>query len=115
MSRPRVLATVHVEFGGEKPALSLLEKAGFDAVHEYAGPHWDDERTREKLAGCDAILAGNENFNAYTMEKADRLKIIARNGVGYDRVDLEACTDRKFWSPIPLGSWPTRWQIRPLL
>ncbi len=95
MSRLRVLATVHVEFGGEKPALSLLEKAGFDAVHEYAGPHWDDERTREKLAGCDAILAGNENFNAYTMEKADRLKIIARNGVGYDRVDLEACTDRK--------------------
>ena len=94
MPRPRVLVTVHVEFTGEKPAIALLEEAGLNAVHEYAGPHWDDERTREKLAGCDAILAGNENFNADTLGKADRLRIIARNGVGYDRVDLEACTER---------------------
>lgn len=94
MPRPRVLVTVHVEFAGEKPAFALLEEAGLNAVHEYAGPHWDDERTRRKLAGCEAILAGNENFNAYTLEKADRLRIIARNGVGYDRVDLEACTER---------------------
>lgn len=94
MPRPRVLVTVHVEFAGEKPAIALLEKAGLNAVHEYGGPHWDDERTLSKLAGCEAILAGNENFNARTLGKADRLRIIARNGVGYDRVDLEACTER---------------------
>lgn len=94
MPRPRVLVTVHVEFAGEKPAIVLLEEAGLNAVHEYGGPHWDDERTRRKLAGCEAILAGNENFNAYTLGQADRLRIIARNGVGYDRVDLEACTER---------------------
>ena len=94
MPRPRILVTVHVEFAGEKPAIALLEEAGLNAVHEYAGPHWDDGRTLKKLAGCEAILAGNENFNDYTLGKADRLRIIARNGVGYDRVDLEACTER---------------------
>jgi phosphoglycerate dehydrogenase-like enzyme len=40
------------------------------------------------------LLAGSENLNAATLDQADSLKVIARNGVGYDKVDLDYCTER---------------------
>ena len=57
-----------------------------------AGP---TRETRAKLDGLDALLAGGENLNAATMDQdGQQLKIIARNGVGFDKVDLDYCTQR---------------------
>jgi len=94
VSRPRVFTSCEIEFEGASPARDLLEKAGFEVVYRPARPGWPDDETREKLPGVHALLAGNERLDARTLEKADRLKIIARNGVGYDRVDLDLCTAR---------------------
>ena len=90
----RVIVTVNMEFRGRSPARELLEGAGFEVLAQRGSPGWPDEETRGKLAGVDAIIAGAENFNAHTMENAERLRIIARNGVGYDKVGLELCTER---------------------
>ena len=90
----RVIVTVNMEFRGLSPARELLEDAGFEVLAQRGSPGWPDDETRAKLAGVDAIIAGAEKFDAYTMEGADRLRIIARNGVGYDKVDLELCTER---------------------
>ena len=90
----RVIVTVNMEFRGRSPARELLESAGFEVLAQRGSPGWPDEETRSKLAGVDAIIAGAENFNAHTMENAERLRIIARNGVGYDKVGLELCTER---------------------
>ena len=90
----RVIVTVNMEFRGRSPARELLEDSGFEVLAQRGSPGWPDEETRDKLAGVDAIIAGAENFNSHTMANADRLRIIARNGVGYDKVDLEACTER---------------------
>ncbi len=94
VSTKRCVITVGLEIGGRKPAAELLEAAGIEWTHRYGAPHWEDEATRAALEGVDAILAGAENFNAATLEGATSLKVIARNGVGYDKVNLAECTDR---------------------
>ena len=90
----RVLGTCAIEFRGREPARRLVEEAGFEFVHLLGSPPWPNEETREKLAGFAGILAGGEYFTPHTMELAGDLRVIARNGVGYDRVDLDLCTER---------------------
>ena len=96
MSKYRVLSSVPLEFRGENPATELLEEAGFAVeVRPPIDRSWSDVvETTDKLADIAAFIAGGEFINAETLAKADDLKIVARNGVGFDRVDLEACTAR---------------------
>ena len=92
MDKKRILISVRTEFGSDNPVLTVLREAGFEPSDEYGGPDWADDDTREKLADVDGIVAGNERFNADTMASAVRLRIVARYGVGYDRVDVDHCT-----------------------
>lgn len=92
MDKKRILISVRAEFDGDSPVRTLLREAGFEAIEEYGGPDWADDETREKLADIDGIVAGNERFDANTLANAGRLRIVARYGVGYDRVDLAQCT-----------------------
>ena len=43
-----------------------------------------------RLAGCAGVIAGLDYFAAEVFEKVTGLKVVARYGVGFDRVDLEA-------------------------
>jgi len=43
------------------------------------------------LQGVDGVIAGTEPYNAETLAGADRLKVIARVGIGLDSVDLAYC------------------------
>ena len=45
-------------------------------------------------AEADAVLAGGMALDGATMDRAPRLRIIARNGIGYDNVDVQAATKR---------------------
>ena len=94
MTQPRILSSVEIEFQGQSQARELIERAGFAVEIRHPQPGWPDEETRAKLDGFDALLAGGENLNAATMDQAANLKIIARNGVGFDKVDLDYCTQR---------------------
>lgn len=94
MAQPRILSSVEIEFQGQSQARALMERAGFAVEVRHPQPGWPDEETRTKLVGFDALLAGGENLNADTMDRAAQLKIIARNGVGFDKVDLDYCTQR---------------------
>lgn len=44
----------------------------------------------EGVKGCDAVLARFGNYPAPMLEAADKLKIFAKHGVGYDDVALDA-------------------------
>ena len=94
MSQPRFVITVGLDIAGRRPAADLFDAAGIEWVHRYGGPHWADDDTRAAIADTEGILAGSELFDATTLEGAERLRVIARNGVGYDRVDVEECTKR---------------------
>jgi D-3-phosphoglycerate dehydrogenase / 2-oxoglutarate reductase len=64
------------------------------SVHEvryYPGPLTAVELAAA-VADADGLLAGLDDVNADVFEHASRLRIVARYGVGADRVDLEAAT-----------------------
>lgn len=70
--------------------LSILDASG-DVNHRYLG---DDgpELTPEQLAELDAVLVLSPRVTARSVADADRLLLVARAGVGYDSVDVAACT-----------------------
>ena len=47
----------------------------------------------EQIEGYDALLVLGAGITAETLTGADRLAVIARFGVGYDKIDVEACTE----------------------
>ncbi len=53
-----------------------------------------EEGYREALGDADALVAGMERVDERFLARAPRLRIVARFGVGYDNVDVEACTRR---------------------
>lgn len=82
-------------FGIQDPALrSELEQA-------VGGVRYSPEKrplTAPELAslvkGVDGWIAGLDEIDASVIAAADRLKVIARYGVGFDRVDVAAATRR---------------------
>jgi len=52
------------------------------------------ELAAEQLAGVDALLLWGARLTEEALAGADRLRLVARLGVGYDNVDVEACTRR---------------------
>ena len=70
--------------------LSVLDRAGGVEWHNLSAGA--EEVPAEAAAGCDALLVLSPRISAATLEGAGRLAVVARIGVGYDSVDLEACT-----------------------
>jgi len=70
--------------------LSPLDDAGL--VWDYLA---EDTRllAAGDLDGVDALVCFMPRVTREAIESADRLKIIARLGVGYDSVDVDACTE----------------------
>ena len=68
--------------------LSLLSDAGIEPERLSEA----SELTADQVSGFDALLVLTPRVSAATLERAERLAIVARFGVGYDKVDLDACT-----------------------
>jgi phosphoglycerate dehydrogenase-like enzyme len=77
-------------------ALSYLTKNGGDVSYRRWLGLPEDEICRE-IKGLDAIIAGGEWYTRRVLDAADKLKIVARVGVGFDHVDLVAATERGIW------------------
>ncbi|MBL8817306.1 MAG: hydroxyacid dehydrogenase [Planctomyces sp.] len=48
----------------------------------------------EELATCEAALDPGAQWNAARMDRAPRLRVLSRIGVGYDNIDVKAATER---------------------
>jgi D-3-phosphoglycerate dehydrogenase / 2-oxoglutarate reductase len=93
MAHPVVVVSVPIEFRGRQPARQMLEAAGCQVIGA-PNPMGSEAQVREALVGVHGFLAGMERVTAATLTRADQLRVIARNGVGFDTIDLEACTAR---------------------
>ena len=71
--------------------LSPLHEAS-DIEVEYVDPV-DGRMSARSLVGFDALILLTPVFDANSVPSDDRLGIIARFGVGYDTVDVDACTE----------------------
>ena len=73
----------------------LLREAGHEIVFSPVKHQMSEAELMQILPGCAGSLAGSEPYTraAIAAAAAKGLKVIARAGVGYDAVDLEAATD----------------------
>lgn len=72
------------------PAFSRIEQAGHEVVTATPGVQPSEEELLGLVPGIDGYLAGVEKISAAVLEAAKNLKVIGRNGVGVDNIDLEA-------------------------
>jgi phosphoglycerate dehydrogenase-like enzyme len=75
--------------------ISGLEAAGFTVERKRdLENNRDQGRIIAGLSDCWGVVAGGEVYSRAVLERLPDLRIIARMGVGYDRVDVEAATER---------------------
>ncbi len=78
------------------PHLEMLRSAGFEVscarrdVNLYLNANLIDA-----VRDADAIIAGSEPYTPAVIDALSKLRVIARTGVGFDAVNLEACDGRK--------------------
>jgi phosphoglycerate dehydrogenase-like enzyme len=75
-------------------ALQLLRDAGCEVSIKDVPMPVQEDWLIESSRDADALVFAMEPVSARLIAAADRLKVIARPGVGYDTVDVAACTAR---------------------
>jgi phosphoglycerate dehydrogenase-like enzyme len=78
------------------PWLRPLEAAGFEI--RYPGPPDfgrgpSEQEVIQRFQGVAAVISGGDRFTRGALAALPELRVIARAGVGYDWVDVGACTD----------------------
>jgi phosphoglycerate dehydrogenase-like enzyme len=83
----------------DKPApyFTLLRDAGFQVRYPqnpiFTRGHGGEEETIRELENVSAVLAGGgEHYSPRALAQLPQLRVIARSGVGYDRIDVPAAT-----------------------
>lgn len=81
------------------PEGQILREAGFDvrypADSTFTRGLGTEDETIRVLAGVSAVLAGGERLTPKVFAALPELRVVARAGVGYDRVDIPAATKHK--------------------
>jgi D-3-phosphoglycerate dehydrogenase len=86
----RLLVTP-TSYGKNDPRLKTeLEALVGEVIYNPTGKPLTSAEVARLLPGVDGYIAGLDGIDASALEAADRLKVIARYGVGVDSVDLAA-------------------------
>jgi phosphoglycerate dehydrogenase-like enzyme len=86
----KVLVTPR-SFGKDEPAQRKeLEAAVGQVIYNPESRALTAAELVKLVPGCDGFIAGLDDIDASVIAAADKLKVIARYGVGYDKVDLKA-------------------------
>src|SRR5689334_14734874 len=89
----RLLVTP-TSYGKNDPRLKTeLEAQVGEVIYNPTGKPLSSEEVAKLLSGIDGYIAGLDGIDASALKNADRLKVIARYGVGVDNVDL--CTAKE--------------------
>ena len=69
----------------------FLSDHGYEIVD---GDGFAEEDLIRQIPGCDAMIVRTAKITRRVLEAADKLKVIARHGAGFDGVDLEAAKEK---------------------
>ncbi len=89
----RVLVT-STSFGKSDPRVCTeLESTVGEVIYNPFGRPLSSQELQHLLPGCDGYIAGVDRIDRAALETANRLKVIARCGVGIDSIDLLAAAE----------------------
>ncbi len=74
------------------PFICRLEQAGFEVIRNPLGRFYGEDELIDALPGVFATIAGAEPYTNRVFREAKDLQIVARYGVGYDKIDVAAAT-----------------------
>jgi len=94
MPKPKALITTVPFADKNRLPLEQLESAGVDYTINPLGRRLTEGELAEMAVDCDVLIAGTEPITARVLERAKRLKLISRVGIGLDSVDLLAAEQR---------------------
>jgi len=104
---PAVMITPEALIAVRGPWIPMLEEAGFTIQHPddttFTRGLCSPAETIRVLSNVDAVIAGGEYLTPEVIAALPRLQVIARSGVGYDRVNVSAATKHG----IPVTITPT--------
>lgn len=86
------------------PALGLLSQSGYELVFPAPGRQPTEAELIASLPGCIGYLAGVEPVSRKVIEMSPDLRVISRNGVGVDNIDLDAARSRGIVVEKALGA-----------
>lgn len=79
---------------------AYLREHGYEVVD---GRGFTEEDILADIPGCDAMIVRTAKITGKILDAADKLKIIARHGAGYDNVDLEGARRNKVLAYDPFA------------
>ena len=82
-----ISTTTYAQFS-DKP-IELLQSEGYNIQLNDKSRKLTNNEVIEIVEDCDGILAGTEIYNQQILNKANKLKVISRLGVGLDNIDLD--------------------------
>jgi phosphoglycerate dehydrogenase-like enzyme len=77
---------------GTIPGVSVLEDEPAIEL-KYPRPGYMAEIEPDDIRGCHAVIISSAAFTRASLPGADKLKLIVRFGAGFEKVDLDACTE----------------------
>lgn len=98
MAKYRVIVTARSFGNADSKAIDLLQDNDCEVVKTGA------DQLGLELPKADAVIAGLEVYNQTLIEAADKLKVISRYGVGYDKVDVESANRKGIKVTITPGA-----------
>ena len=81
-------------FGRDDEPVRLLRAAGFELVFNPYDRPLNEAEMAELLEEADAAIVGLDPVTERVLERASRLKVVSKYGVGLDNIDLEAARRR---------------------
>ena len=94
LKKCRLLVTP-TSYGRDDPSLRTeLEEQVGEVIYNPTGKPLSSKEVIQLLPCIDGYIAGLDQIDRAAMESANQLKVIARYGVGVDRVDLETAHKR---------------------
>ncbi len=94
MSAPPAIAlTAAIYRDPDNDVARALRARGYEVRCHTSAVMPDPATVAEMLRGAVGIIAGSEPLTRELLSGAPDLRVISRNGVGYDAIDLDAATD----------------------
>jgi D-3-phosphoglycerate dehydrogenase len=87
-TKRKILVTPRSLTKSGHPQLQRLKDAGYEVVFSKPGVQPSEDDLMTLLPGCVGYLAGVEKIPSRVLEAAKGLRVISRNGVGVDNIDL---------------------------
>lgn len=104
MANYKVIVTARSFGNTDRKAYDLLEAAGCTVKKLVAADGPVEEQLRREIVDADAVIAGLDEYDKDLIDSAKQLKVISRYGVGYDKVDVAAATEKGIQVTITPGA-----------